>query len=127
CLRALRLVCLLLALVLGLLAFALVTGLAGSTAPAAPAPNPGEPFQTAAPNAILMDGDGGSVLFEKNADALIPPASLSKMMTAEVLFNELKQGRRKPSDEFIVSTNAWRTGGAPSHTSSMFIPIHSRV
>jgi D-alanyl-D-alanine carboxypeptidase (penicillin-binding protein 5/6) len=67
------------------------------------------------------------VLFEKNADMLIPPASLSKMMTAEVLFNELKQGTRKPSDEFIVSTNAWRTGGAPSHTSSMFIPIHSRV
>jgi D-alanyl-D-alanine carboxypeptidase (penicillin-binding protein 5/6) len=49
------------------------------------------------------------------------------MMTAEVVFNEIKQGRRQLSDEFIVSTNAWRTGGAPSHTSSMFIPIHSRV
>src|SRR5882757_7366464 len=115
------------ALCLGLLASALASALTGATAFAAPAPKPGEPFQTAAPNAILMEGDGGSVLFEKNADVLIPPASLSKMMTAEVLFNELKQGRRKPSDEFIVSTNAWRTGGAPSHTSSMFIPIHSRV
>src|SRR5712691_10238512 len=115
------------ALCLGLLAGALACALAGATALAAPAPKPGEPFQTAAPNAILMDGDGGSVLFEKNADVLIPPASLSKMMTAEVLFNELKQGRRKPSDEFIVSANAWRTGGAPSHTSSMFIPIHSRA
>src|SRR5215475_8668080 len=115
------------ALCFGLLAGALVNALAGATAFAAPAPKPGEPFQTAAPNAILMEGDGGSVLFEKSADVLIPPASLSKMMTAEVLFNELKQGRRKPSDEFIVSTNAWRTGGAPSHTSSMFIPIHSKV
>ena len=115
------------ALCFGLLACALFSGLPGTTALAAPAPKPGEPFQTAAPNAILMDGDGGSVLFEKNADVLIPPASLSKMMTAEVLLNEIKQGRRMPSDEFIVSTNAWRTGGAPSHTSSMFIPIHSRV
>jgi D-alanyl-D-alanine carboxypeptidase (penicillin-binding protein 5/6) len=108
---------------LGLLAGAL----AGAAAIAAPAPRPGEPYQTAAPNAILMEADGGSVLFEKSADALVPPASLSKMMTAEVVFNEIKQGRRKPTEEFILSTNAWRTGGAPSRTSSMFIPIHSRV
>jgi len=111
------------ALCIGLLA----AGLAGVAAIAAPAPKPGEPFQTAAPNAILLEADGGSVLFEKNADVLVPPASLSKMMTAEVVFNEIKEGRRKPTDEFIVSTNAWRTGGAPSRTSSMFIPIHSRV
>src|SRR4029453_16120553 len=96
----------------------LLAVLAGAATFAAPAPKPGEPYQTAAPNAILIEADGGSVLFEKNADALIPPASLSKLMTAEVLFNEIKQGRRKPSDEFIVSTNAWRTGGAPSRTSS---------
>jgi D-alanyl-D-alanine carboxypeptidase (penicillin-binding protein 5/6) len=106
------------ALCVGLLASALASALAGATAFAAPAPKPGEPFQTAAPNAILMDGEGGSVLFEKNADVLIPPASLSKMMTAELLFNEIKQGRRKPSDEFIVSTNAWRTGGACSSRST---------
>jgi serine-type D-Ala-D-Ala carboxypeptidase (penicillin-binding protein 5/6) len=111
------------ALCLGLLA----SVLAGAATFAAPAPKPGEPYQTAAPNAILIEADSGSVLFEKNADALVPPASLSKMMTAEVVFNEIKQGRRKPSEEFIVSTNAWRTGGAPSRTSSMFIPIHSRV
>jgi serine-type D-Ala-D-Ala carboxypeptidase (penicillin-binding protein 5/6) len=115
------------ALCLGLLAGVLTSALAGAPAFTAPAPKPGEPFQTAAPNAILMEADGGSVLFEKNADTLISPASLSKMMTAEVVFNEIKQGRRNKSDEFIVSTNAWRTGGAPSHTSSMFIPIHSKV
>jgi D-alanyl-D-alanine carboxypeptidase (penicillin-binding protein 5/6) len=67
------------------------------------------------------------VLFEKAADDLIPPASLSKLMTQEVVFNEIKQGRLTPTTEFIVSTNAWRRGGAPSHTSSMFIPIHSKV
>jgi serine-type D-Ala-D-Ala carboxypeptidase (penicillin-binding protein 5/6) len=98
------------------------------------APNPvsgpkaaGDGYPTAATNAILIDADSGSVLFEKAADELIPPASLSKLMTAEVVFNEIKQGKLKPTTEFIVSTNAWRRGGAPSRTSSMFIPIHSRV
>src|ERR1700730_18498631 len=86
-----------------------------------------EGFQTVAPTAILIDSESGSVLFEKNADALLPPASLSKLMTTEVVLNEIKQGRLKLTDEFIVSENAWRKGGAPSHTSSMFVPIHSRV
>jgi serine-type D-Ala-D-Ala carboxypeptidase (penicillin-binding protein 5/6) len=100
---------------------------------AAAAPNPvsgpksSEGYQTAAAHAILIEAGSGSVLFEKAADDLIPPASLSKLMTQEVVFNLIKQGRLKPTDEFIVSTNAWRRGGAPSHTSSMFIPIHSKV
>ena len=100
---------------------------------AAAAPNPvsgpksSEGYQAAAAHAILIEADSGSVLFEKAADDLIPPASLSKLMTQEVVFNEIRQGRLKPTTEFIVSTNAWRRGGAPSHTSSMFIPIHSKV
>ena len=100
---------------------------------AAAAPNPvsgpksSEGYQTAAAHAILIEADSGSVLFEKAADDLIPPASLSKLMTQEVVFNEIRQDRLKPTTEFIVSTNAWRRGGAPSHTSSMFIPIHSKV
>jgi serine-type D-Ala-D-Ala carboxypeptidase (penicillin-binding protein 5/6) len=107
--------------------------LACAMASAFAAPNPvsgpkgSEGFQTSAPHAILIEAESGSVLFEKAADDLIPPASLSKLMTAEVVFNELKQGRRKPSDEFNVSVNAWRRGGAPSHTSSMFMPINSKV
>jgi serine-type D-Ala-D-Ala carboxypeptidase (penicillin-binding protein 5/6) len=94
------------------------------------APNPKAPdgsYQTAAPHAILIEAESGSVLFEKSADELIPPASLSKLMTAEFVFNEIKQGRLKLTDEFITSVNAWRKGGAPSHTSSMFIPVHSKV
>jgi len=94
---------------------------------AAPGPKGNEGYQTPAPTAILIEGESGSVLFEKNADELVPPASLSKLMTAEVVFNEIQQGRLKVTDEFIVSENAWRTGGAPSRTSSMFAPIHSRV
>jgi len=99
----------------------------------AAAPNPvsgpksSEGYQTAAAHAMLIEAGSGSVLFEKAADDLIPPASLSKLMTQEVVFNLIKQARLKATDEFIVSTNAWRRGGAPSHTSSMFIPIHSKV
>src|SRR5262249_27857122 len=52
-------------------------------------------FQTAAPHAILIDADNGNVLFEKNADALIEPASLAKLMTTEVVFNEIKEGHVK--------------------------------
>ncbi len=106
-------------------AVALLAGFA-SAAAAAPAKKD-DGFQTAAPTAMLIDAESGSVLFEKNADELVPPASLSKLMTAEVVFNEIKSGRLKATDEFIISTNAWRRGGAPSRTSSMFAPIHSRV
>jgi D-alanyl-D-alanine carboxypeptidase (penicillin-binding protein 5/6) len=98
---------------------------ASPSAPAAPKKEDG--FQTAVLTAIMIDAESGSVLFEKNADMLAPPASLSKLMTTEVALNEIKQGRLKPTDEFSVSENAWRRGGAPSHTSSMFAPIHSRL
>jgi D-alanyl-D-alanine carboxypeptidase (penicillin-binding protein 5/6) len=110
---------------------AAVVGCAVASAMAAPNPVSGpkssDGYQTAAAHAMLIEAESGSVLFEKAADDLIPPASLSKLMTQEVVFNEIKQGRLKPTTEFIVSTNAWRRGGAPSHTSSMFIPIHSKV
>ena len=81
----------------------------------------------AAPHAILIDAENGSVLFERNPDQLIFPASLAKLMTVEYVLNEIKQGRLKPTDEFEVSENAWRKGGAPSHTSTMFAALHSRV
>jgi D-alanyl-D-alanine carboxypeptidase (penicillin-binding protein 5/6) len=111
---------------------AAILGCAVASALAAPNPVSGPKagdggFQTAAPHAILIEAESGSVLFEKGADALVPPASLSKLMTAEVVFNEIKQGRLELNKEFITSTNAWRRGGAPSRTSAMFIPIHSKV
>ena len=84
-------------------------------------------FQTAAPYAILVDVETGTVLFEKSADVATPPSSMAKLMTTEVVFNALKLGRIKIDDEYMVSEDAWRRGGAPSHTSSMFAPIHSRV
>ncbi len=84
-------------------------------------------FQTAAPYAIMIEAETGAILFEKGADVPTPPSSMAKLMTTEVVFNEIKQGHIRPDQEYIISEDAWRRGGAPSRTSSMFAPIHSRV
>lgn len=81
----------------------------------------------AAPHAILIEAKSGSVLYERDADTLIYPASLAKLMTAEYVFHLLKIGKIKLTDEFFVSEHAWRTGGAPSHGSTMFAAINSKV
>jgi D-alanyl-D-alanine carboxypeptidase (penicillin-binding protein 5/6) len=86
-----------------------------------------ESFQTSVPNALLLDTNSDSVLFEKGGDQLVAPASLAKLMTLEFAFNEIKQGRLKLDQEFMISENAWRKGGAPSHGSTMFAAIHSRI
>jgi serine-type D-Ala-D-Ala carboxypeptidase (penicillin-binding protein 5/6) len=80
-----------------------------------------------APHAILIDAENGAVLFERDPDKLIFPASLGKLMTVEYVFHELKEGRIKLTDEFPVSENAWRKGGAPSHGSTMYAALNSRV
>ena len=90
------------------------------------APKKDEP-PISAPHAILVDAEYGGVLFDRGADQMIFPASLAKLMTAEYVFNELKQGRIKLTDEFMVSENAWRKGGAPSHGSTMFATLYSRI
>jgi len=86
-----------------------------------------ETFQTGAAAALLLDPESDSVLYEKNGDQLVAPASLAKLMTLEFVFNEIKQGHIKLDDEFPISENAWRKGGAPSHGSTMFAAIHSKV
>jgi D-alanyl-D-alanine carboxypeptidase (penicillin-binding protein 5/6) len=80
-------------------------------------------FDTKAKWAILIDANTNSVLFEKNSDELMPPASMSKLMTLAVVFRALKEGRLSMDDEFTNSVHAWRTGGAPSGTSAMFVPL----
>ena len=89
-------------------------------------PKKDEP-QINAPHAILIDAENGGVLYERDPDRLIFPASLAKLMTAEYVFHEIKEGRVKLTDEYVVSENAWRKGGAPSHGSTMFAALHSRV
>ena len=72
-----------------------------------------EPSRLLPREAILIDVDTGTVLFEKNADKLFAPASMSKIMTLEVLFKKLKAGEISLDTEFPVSLHAWKTGGAP--------------
>jgi len=80
-----------------------------------------------APHAILIEAEQGSVLFEQDADTLIYPASLAKLMTAEYIFHLLREGKIQLGDEYRISENAWRKGGAPSGGSTMFAEIHSKV
>lgn len=79
-------------------------------------------IDTVAEHAVLMDADTGQVLWQKDGFAPMPPASMSKLMTLELLFQRLKDGRVKLNDTFLVSERAWRTQG-----SRMFVQVGSRV
>ncbi len=83
--------------------------------------------QTQARNALIVDGETGAILLEKAANVPFGPASLAKMMTMEIVFDALTRGEIEMSDTFPVSEHAWRTGGAPSRTSTMFAAVKSSV
>ncbi len=85
------------------------------------------PFETKAGQAILIDGRTGSVMFEKDADTPIPPASMSKLMTMIMVFEGLKAGTLKMEQEFVISEDAWRRGGSASGGSTMYAELNSRV
>jgi D-alanyl-D-alanine carboxypeptidase (penicillin-binding protein 5/6) len=86
-----------------------------------------ETFETAAQFAILLDSRSGKVYYEKQADELMSPASMSKIMTMLMVFERLKDGRLKMDDEFVISEDAWRRGGAASGGSTMYAELNSRV
>ncbi|MGH6920605.1 MAG: D-alanyl-D-alanine carboxypeptidase family protein [Geminicoccaceae bacterium] len=86
------------------------------------APGAAKAYETLARAAILVDHDTGQVLFAKNADEPLPPASMSKLMTVLMVFERLHDGRLKLDDEFTVSEKAWRKGG-----SKMFVEVGKRV
>ncbi|KKB77974.1 D-alanyl-D-alanine carboxypeptidase [Devosia soli] len=100
--------------------FVLVFGTVGAFAQTAT-------FETAARFAVLMDYESGTVIFQKDADARLEPASMTKLMTLAVVFNELRAGRIKLTDQFFISENAWRTGGAASGGSTMFADLNSQI
>ncbi len=79
-------------------------------------------LETKAREALLVDFETGTVLLEKNAESLMPPASMSKIMTSYMVFEELKEGRIKMDDELPVSEKAWRMGG-----SKMFVEVGSSI
>lgn len=84
-------------------------------------------IETKAQFAILVDAESGATLFEKSADALMAPASMSKLMTLTLIFEALEAGKITPETMYSVSEYAWRTGGGPSGTSAMFVPLNSSV
>jgi D-alanyl-D-alanine carboxypeptidase (penicillin-binding protein 5/6) len=71
---------------------------------------------------LLVDHDSGAILAESNADERLEPASLTKIMSAYVVFHELKEGNLSLDDEVLISEKAWRTGG-----SKMFVEVGKRV
>lgn len=84
-------------------------------------------FTIKAKQAIVMDATSGAVMFQYNADELVPPASMSKLMTIAVVFRALKTGQITLDTEFNMSEHAWRTGGAPSRTSAMMVPLNTKT
>jgi serine-type D-Ala-D-Ala carboxypeptidase (penicillin-binding protein 5/6) len=99
---------------------------AAAAAPTPVVPAPTQPMSgavdTKATNAFIIEAETGRVLLDKAADQRIPTASLSKMMTAYVVFSMLKDGKAKLTDTLPITETAWRTGG-----SKMFVPLGAHV
>lgn len=109
--------------IVGFRALGLALALIGALA----APGWAQEFDTKAPFALLMDYQSGTLLFQKNADEPLEPASMAKLMTVAVVFDELQSGRLSLTDEFFISEHAWREGGAASGGSTMFAELNSKV
>jgi len=76
-------------------------------------------IDTPAEFAVIMDHETGQILYSKRGDELMIPASMTKMMTAFVVFELIERGEISLTDKFTVSEDAWRRGGFPSGTSTM--------
>ena len=87
-----------------------------TAAPIPKAPNPD------VKSYILIDYDSGMVIAEKNSDLILPPASITKIMTSYIIFTELKNQTLDKKDDVLVSEKAWKTGG-----SKMFIEVGKKV
>ncbi|HTC84669.1 MAG TPA: D-alanyl-D-alanine carboxypeptidase family protein [Rhizomicrobium sp.] len=79
-------------------------------------------IETGAEHGLIMDAQTGQVLWQKDGMTPMPPASMSKLMTIDLLFQRIKDGRVKLTDTFPVSERAWRTQG-----SKMFVELGSRI
>lgn len=108
-----------------ILVFLCLLGIGNTAAVAQPAV-PGA-FDTKATQAFMIEASTGTILLAKNEDQPISPASLAKLMTLDVVFDAIGRGEISLDSEYLVSENAWRTGGAPSRASTMFAALKSRV
>src|SRR3546814_3901468 len=80
------------------------------------------PTRRSSDRAFLIDAETGAGLLDKNADQPMPPSSMSKLMTAYIVFDRLQEQRLSLEDKFTVSEKAWRMGG-----SKMFVEVGSQV
>ena len=90
--------------------------------PTTPAQTPVGPVDTAARWALIIDYTTGATLLDKDADVPMTPSSMTKLMTAYIVYGMLKSGRLKLDQELPVSERAWRMGG-----SKMFVQIGTQV
>jgi D-alanyl-D-alanine carboxypeptidase (penicillin-binding protein 5/6) len=113
-------------LILLALAVLFVATAAGAQTP--PAVDPTTALQTNAQYAAMIDFETGGVLFSKDGDQPMAPASMAKLMTVAILFEKLKHGELKLEDTFTVSERAWRLSVAGKNESSkMFVSIGSQI
>ncbi|MBB6299491.1 D-alanyl-D-alanine carboxypeptidase family protein [Rhizobium leucaenae] len=95
--------------------------------PAAAQQAPAPAFDTKAAQAFMIEASTGTILLAKDENQPNSPASLAKLMTLDVVFDAVGRGEISLDTEYPVSENAWRKGGAPSRTSTMFAALKSRV
>ena len=107
--------------ILYLLVVLTFTGLVSGTAWTADLPIPKAP-STGARSFVIQDFNSGRIIAEENADTPVEPASITKMMTAHIVFNELASGNLALSDMVTISEKAWRTPG-----SRMFVEVGKQV
>lgn len=91
------------------------------------APSAYAQYETAAPHALILDYETGIVLYEKDARTPMAPASMTKIMTVEMVLDAIKSGRITLDTKLPVSEEAWRRGGVRSGSSTMFLDLNSEV
>ncbi len=85
------------------------------------------PFETSAPVAYLVDLSSGAVLYAKDADRKMPPASMAKMMTTHIVFDMIKKGELKLDQKFTVRPETWQKWHGPAAGSTMFLSPGEQV
>jgi D-alanyl-D-alanine carboxypeptidase (penicillin-binding protein 5/6) len=101
--------------------------IASVTAAGLPASAAAPPFETAAKVAFMIDTSSGAVLYAKNADVRMPPASMAKMMAVHIAFNMIKRGEKKMSDICQVRPETWKQWHGPAAGSTMFLSAGEQV
>ncbi len=92
-----------------------------------PAPQAQAGFDVKARQVYMIEAETGTVLFARAEDEVVPAASLAKLMTMATVFKALSAGEITLDTQYPVTEHAWRTGGAPSRTSTMFAALKSSV